>query len=252
MSSAPPKREKEKQSNVENGKTKSVKPKETQVINYGSVEPRGVRLNTSEDKQPILQDSGGSSAPPSSDYATQSPPSSAPRVLSSIQANTQDQEKANTSDALKERDETRADYWDKLDALFYGTVKHAETAFTINVILNILVAAVGLVILFYSIAYSWTHGLDLYTTAFGSLGVVSFIALFYFTPQKKIQKTMGDLAQLQMLYRTYFMQAEEVNDLCYRHNPRTIEEVEKINNHLKDVTCAICKTIEDYVGEKGE
>jgi hypothetical protein len=63
---------------------------------------------------------------------------------------------------------------------------------------------------------------------------------------------MGDLAQLQMLYRTYFMEAEEVNDLCYRHNPKTIEELEKINKHLTEITSAVCEKIETYVGEKGD
>jgi hypothetical protein len=43
------------------------------------------------------------------------------------------------------------------------------------------------------------------------------------------------------------MQAEEVNDLCYRHNPKTIEELEKINKHLSEMTYEICQKIENYV-----
>jgi hypothetical protein len=231
-----PLREDEEEKDKAKRTTESVQPEKTQTISQPP----------SEAKPTItLQHAEPSSAPPSTQPATPSAPSS-------IQATIQHQKEANASDELKERDKTRINYWEKLDALFYGTIKHAETAFTINITLNIIVAAVGLAILSYSIAYSWINGLDLYTTAFGSLGVVSFIALFYFAPQKKIQKTMGDLAQLQMLYRTYFMQAEEVNDLCYRHNPTKIEELVKINNHLKDMTCEICQKIEEYVGEKGD
>ena len=150
-------------------------------------------------------------------------------------------------DELKARDKGKSDYWERIDNLFYSTVSHAETGFKINVLLNVIVAAVGLAILSYSIVYSWINGLDLYATAFGTLGVASFITLFYFSPQKKIQKTPGNLAQIQILYRTYCMQAEEVNDLCYRHNPKTIEELEKINKHLAEMTNEICQKIENYV-----
>jgi hypothetical protein len=154
-------------------------------------------------------------------------------------------------DTLRQRDKDREDnYWQKIDRLFYGTIIHAETAFRINIILNIIVAGVGLSLLTYAIAYSWVYGLDLYATAFGSLGVASFVAIFYFTPQRKIQRTTGDLAQLQMLYRSYCMQAEEVNDLCFRYYPKTIEELEKIDNHLTKLTIEICDKIEAVVGEK--
>ena len=153
-------------------------------------------------------------------------------------------------DTLKQRDKDRCNYWERIDRLFYGTLMHAETAFRINIILNIIVAGIGLSLLTYAIAYSWVNGLDLYATAFGSLGVASFVAIFYFTPQRKIQRTTGDLAQLQMLYRSYCMQAEEVNDLCYRYNPKTIEELEKIDNHLTKLTIEICDKIEKVVGEK--
>jgi hypothetical protein len=152
-----------------------------------------------------------------------------------------------SEDDLKARDNGKSDYWERIDNLFYSTIKRAELSFKINVSLNIIVAAVGLAILSYSMVYSWINGLDLYATAFGTLGVASFVALFYFSPQKKIQKTTGNLAQLQMLYRTYCMQAEEVNDLCYRHNPKTIEELEKINKHLAEETYQICQKIEDYI-----
>jgi len=47
--------------------------------------------------------------------------------------------------------------------------------------------------------YSWVEGINLFSAAFGSLGVVYFIALFYFRPQKGIAKAIGDMAQLQTL-----------------------------------------------------
>ena len=229
--SAPPSKH-QKNNDEKKYETKSAPPRETQTTDQPS----------SIAQPPVTQQT---------DAASTLAPSVQP-PQNSTQTPNQNQGKTDSEDELKVRDETRANYWEKLDNMFYGTIKHAETAFRINITLNIVVAAVGLVVLGYSIGYSWIHGLDLYTTAFGSLGVASFIALFYFAPQKKIQKTMGDLAQLQMLYRTYFMEAEEVNDLCYRHNPKTIEELEKINKHLTEITSTVCEKIETYVGEKGE
>jgi hypothetical protein len=141
-------------------------------------------------------------------------------------------------------------YWERMDQLFYRTIKHAEDAFKVNLALNIVVAGVGLALLSYSIAYSWMKSLDIYSTAFGTLGVVSFVTLFYFTPQRKIQRTTGDLTQMQMIYRTYFMQAEEVNDWYARHPEKSIKDIEKMNKHLQDITSVACSRIEKFIGEK--
>ncbi len=141
-------------------------------------------------------------------------------------------------------------YWQRLDDLFYRTIGHAERAFKINVIINIIVVGVGIVLLAYSMMYSWINSLDVYSTAFGSLGVVDFIAVFYFTPQRKIQKTVGDLTQIQMFYRTYFMQAEAVNDWDYYTKEKTLEQLKEMNKHLEEVTINITQKIEQFIGEK--
>ena len=57
-------------------------------------------------------------------------------------------------------------------------------AFRINIIINIIVVGVGIILLGYSIVYSWKNNLDVYSVAFGSLGVLNFIVTFYFTPKK--------------------------------------------------------------------
>jgi hypothetical protein len=142
------------------------------------------------------------------------------------------------------------EYWDKMDTLFYRTIGHAERAFKINVNINIVVVIVGIVLLAYSIVYSWINGLDVYSTAFGSLGVIDFIAIFYLTPQRKIQKTVGDLAQIQMFYRTYYMQAEAVNDWDYYNQEKTIEQLVKMNKHMEELTHNATEKIEELVGKK--
>ena len=117
--------------------------------------------------------------------------------------------------------------------LFYRTIGHAEMAFKINVNINIVVVVVRIVLLTYSTLYSWVNSLDVYSTAFGSLGVMTFFTTFYLIPQRKIQKTVGDLAQIQMYYRTYFMQAEAINDWNYLHKEKTLDELEKMNKQLE-------------------
>jgi len=123
-------------------------------------------------------------------------------------------------------------------------------AFKINVYINIVVVIAGIVLLAYSIVYSWINSLDLYSTAFGPLGVVSFIATFYFTPHRKIQETVGDLTQIQMLYRTYYTQVEAIID-GDRENPnKTLDQLEKMNKQYEDLTNNAVGKIEELVGKK--
>ena len=145
------------------------------------------------------------------------------------------------------------DNWKKIDELFYRTIGHAETAFKVNLGINIIIVIIGVTLVAYSIVYSWTKSLDVYGTAFGTLGVVSFVATFYLTPQRKIQETVGDLTQIQMCYRTYAAQWEAINDYLYYHEKEIgLEDLEKINNQLETLTCKSVEEIENFVGKKEE
>ncbi|MCW4019470.1 MAG: hypothetical protein NWF00_12475 [Candidatus Bathyarchaeota archaeon] len=143
------------------------------------------------------------------------------------------------------------EYWKNVDNLFYRTIGHAETAFKVNIYINIIVVIIGIVILGYSILYSWINGLNLYSTAFGSLGVVSFIATFYLTPQKRVQKTVGDLTQLQMFYRTYYMQAEAINDWLFNNQKNlSLNDLDTVNKQLEALTNGCVEKIESYIGKE--
>jgi hypothetical protein len=141
------------------------------------------------------------------------------------------------------------EYWDKVDNLFYRTVGYAERAFRINVNINIVVVTVGIVLLAYSIIYSWIHSLDVYSVAFGSLGVIDFIATFFITPQRNIEQIVGDLTQTQMLYRTYYTQLEAVQDWDREHPNKTLQELTNMNKHLEDITDKAAQEIEDLIGK---
>jgi len=135
------------------------------------------------------------------------------------------------------------DSWRRLDSLFYRTIRHAETAFKVNLWINIVVVAIGVILVTYSISYSAIKGLDVYSTAFGTLGVVSFIATFFLGPQKNITKNVGDLTNIQLCYRTYCAQWEAVNDFVYyRERNMTLDTLKEINSHLEILTF---KTVEE-------
>jgi hypothetical protein len=145
------------------------------------------------------------------------------------------------------------EYWKRIDDLFYETINHAERAFDINVKINIIVVGVGISLLAYSIIYSALNSLDIFSTAFGSLGVASFIALFYFTPQNKIQKTVGDLVQIQMIYRTFTMQAEAINDYAYSiRKTKDFDLIKNMNEHFLEQTQKVIDKIEKCIGEQTE
>jgi len=138
-----------------------------------------------------------------------------------------------------------------MDALFHRTIGHAERAFKINVNINIILVIVGLALIGYSFIYSWINSLDVYSTAFGGIGVLSFVATFFMTPQDRIQRTVGDLTQIQMCYRTYCMQWENLGD-WQRDNREdiTIEQLNDLNKQLEDFTIAMTGNIEAIIGKK--
>jgi len=137
-----------------------------------------------------------------------------------------------------------------MDGLFFDTIDQTKGAFKITSYINIVVVIVGCALLGYSMAYSWTRGLDIYSTAFGTLGVISFIATFFVQPQNLIQKNVGDLTKIQMCYRTYCIQWETVVN-WERNNEKTmtIADIEKINRHILDIAKELSKHIESIIGK---
>lgn len=143
------------------------------------------------------------------------------------------------------------EYWDKLDSLFYRTIGHVEDAFKTNKIVNLVVVGIGVLFSAYGVIYSAYNGLDLFSTAFGTLGVGTFMVIFFFSPQKKIQKNVGDLIQAQLMYRTYCHQEEAILDWIRDNRAAiTLEELEKTNIHLENVTKTIVEIIENLIGKE--
>ncbi|HIH88829.1 TPA: hypothetical protein HA344_06450 [Candidatus Bathyarchaeota archaeon] len=156
-----------------------------------------------------------------------------------------------TPKSIPSRPQDGEQYWKRIDELFFRTHEHAENAFKVNLYVNIIVVAVGVLMLLYSIYYSWTRSLDLYSVAFGGIGVASFVGLFYYKPQLKIQQTVGDLTQIQVVYRTYCAQWENITDWARSNQQHmTLQELDALNKQLEDRTNVAVDKIEKFVGGK--
>jgi hypothetical protein len=129
-----------------------------------------------------------------------------------------------------------AEYWKEMDDQFKKTIKRTNTTFAANLVINFIVIGLGVVLLAYSIIYSWTNGLDIYSVGFGTIGVVAFISTFFFTTQKNVQRAAINSAQMQILYKAFNTVWENVSDQLSDPDKRlTLEQMVALNCHLANV-----------------
>jgi hypothetical protein len=142
------------------------------------------------------------------------------------------------------------EYWDKLDALFYRTIGHFEDAFKTNKMINLVVVGLGVVFAGYGVVYGAYKGVDLFAVVFGVSGLGASLLSYMFSPQKEIQRNVGDLLQCQLMYRTYCHQEEAVLDwIRDNRDSLSLEELEKANDHLERITREKVDVIESLIGK---
>ena len=143
------------------------------------------------------------------------------------------------------------EYWDKLDALFYRTIGHFEDAFKTNKMINLVVVGLGVVFAGYGVVYSAYKGVDLFAVVFGVSGLGTSLLSYMFSPQREIQRNVGDLLQCQLMYRTYCHQEEAVLDwIRDNRDSLTLEELERANDHLEKITKEKVDVIESLIGKE--
>jgi hypothetical protein len=151
--------------------------------------------------------------------------------------------------AIPPRPEEGEQYWKRIDELFFRTHEHAEKAFKVNLYINYIVVGIGVAMILYSLAYSWMRSLDIYSVAFGGIGIASFVGVFYFKPQLKIQQNVGDLTQIQVVYRTYCAQWENITDWARNNQDHmTLQELDALNKQLEERTNVAIEKIEKFIG----
>jgi hypothetical protein len=147
-------------------------------------------------------------------------------------------------------------FWNEFDNLIWRSCRIAERATRITFSINIVMVGAGIALLAYSMIYSWVNSLDIYSTGFGALGVATFVSIFFLSPQSKIAESSGDLAQLQMLYRTYIYQTDLIQGRARaRWDAGTfgnmdLKEIEETSKLLEETTNNIVQKIEILMGGK--
>ena len=100
---------------------------------------------------------------------------------------------------LKEQD---MKYWDDINKAYFELIERAHTAFKTNLTINKVLVVIGVLLLFNGVLYSWINGTDIFSLMTGATGV-AFITLFFAWPQKQINRAIGTLVQIQMIFKTH-------------------------------------------------
>jgi hypothetical protein len=131
----------------------------------------------------------------------------------------------------------RSEHLERLEKACAGMTKSAKGYYETNKKINILLVSIGVVLLVDSIVYAWYSGINLWSLFSGGLGITSFATLFFTKPQQNITRALGNLTQIQMIYRSYFLQFDTILDSHLRSvESGSIEELNKLNMTLRQAT----------------
>jgi hypothetical protein len=152
-----------------------------------------------------------------------------------------------TTDYLDPRPKELKERLDRIDKASSGTVKTARSYYETNRKINILIVSVGIVLLANSIVYTWVKGIDYWSVFSGGLGITAFATLFFTKPQENITKALGNLAQVQMICKSYCLQFDIILDYHLKSQLTDIDEVIKINHAIQSSAQKAVKLIQSEV-----
>ena len=148
-----------------------------------------------------------------------------------------------------------SEFWARMDELRYRTLKKAESAYTINMLINVITVAIGVALFTTSIVLSWIQQANPSTVAFAVVGVADFVALFLVGPQRGIESSLANLNQIQMAYETFLFEFEALIDYNwekYTQGNRSIEEITSMNRESEKVMTTAMDAIAKYIGKVSE
>ena len=146
-------------------------------------------------------------------------------------------------------DETR-DLWQRMDNSFYSTIGHTQMAYRSSNTISYVLVAMGIIFLIQSIALIWIRTpIEIqWSVLLGGLSLASFVSLFFTQPQKNIQANvataLGNLAQIQMIYKLYSLQFAALADGRKKHYI-LYEKSTGFKDLVKDYVVMVQKYIED-------
>ena len=131
----------------------------------------------------------------------------------------------------------RREHLERLEKACAETTKSAKGYYETNRKINILIVGIGVALLTNSIVYSWIYEIDQWSLLSGGLGITSFATLFFTKPQQNITRALGNLTQIQMIYRSYWLQLDTILDAHLRSvETSSIDDLNKLNAILRHTT----------------
>jgi len=150
-------------------------------------------------------------------------------------------------------------HWNDINQAYKNLITSAQRAFGANLTINKVIVGIGIALLFNAVVYSWINSTDFFSAITGGAGAI-FLALFFVLPQKRINKAVGNLAQIQMIFKTHAAQWEFLKLYGLEKlgsgrgntdfKPMDIEDAKKILSLYDDLgkmTGGSIKMIQDYI-----
>lgn len=119
-------------------------------------------------------------------------------------------------------DEART-MWRDMDRSFYGTIGFVQRAYISTNKISYILVGMGLVLFGASIYFTFEKGgMSELSVITGGMSLSSIVSIFFTNQQKRISETaakaLGNLAQIQMIYKLYSLQFAQAADSA-RNDP---------------------------------
>jgi hypothetical protein len=148
--------------------------------------------------------------------------------------------------------EAQENIWDEIDRRFRRTMQLAENAYQTNYVINLIIVIIGIIFLGSSIYFSYVRGLDASTLTYAGIGIADFVALFLVNPQRRIEQLIGDLDQIEVIFRTWKDQTSLIDDIVWDEHGHTVlttfEQINKYNTEYGRISEEALNAIERYIG----
>jgi hypothetical protein len=143
-------------------------------------------------------------------------------------------------------------YWKDMDNYFFTSINQSNLAYKTNLTINILVVIIGTILIAYSIIYSAWKGMDVYSVAFGGIGIVAFISTLFLTPQRYIHNALSTTTRMQIVVKTFEAIWEAAIDkLATEGDEMTPEQLKDFDNHLVDVAVRLAEKLQiSYISDE--
>jgi hypothetical protein len=142
----------------------------------------------------------------------------------------------------------RREHLERLEKACAGITKSAKGYYETNRKINILIVGIGVALLANSIVYAWVYKINQWSLISGGLGIASFATLFFTKPQQNITRALGNLTQIQIIYRSYCLQLDTILDAHLRSvETSDIDDLSKLNMVLRQATENAVRLIQEKV-----